>query len=77
MASDDAAKKAVREVFRLFDVDVDDPKSIKEFREDLRFGGQMRKYADRGMIVLVTVVTGAMALALWEGLVANIKKSIM
>lgn len=76
MASNAAADKAVREVFKLIEVDVDDQKSVNEFREDLRFGGRMRKYTERGMIVAVTVITGAVILAVWEGFVMKIKQII-
>ena len=74
IASDAAANKAVKEVFAKLGVDVDKPDSVKEFVEDLRFGGRMRKYADRGMTVVVTVIAGALVLAAWEGFVMKIKQ---
>jgi hypothetical protein len=66
--SDRAAKKAVREVFYIFGVDIDDPAQVKEFQEDLRFSSTLRGMANKGLmatvVVGVTFFLGAMALGL-------------
>ncbi len=51
----DAAKCAVQNVFAILGVDVDDPRQVEEFRQDLRFGGKLRRAADRGFIMAVGV----------------------
>lgn len=40
-----AAEDAVRKVFAILGVDVDVPKEVEEFRENLRFGASMRRAA--------------------------------
>jgi hypothetical protein len=52
----EAAEKAVERVFFLLGVDVHDAASIEEFRQDLRFGKSMRKYAEQGTAAMVKVV---------------------
>lgn len=63
-----AAKEAVAEVFSLLGTDVRDPKQVEEFRQDLRFGGSMRKTWEKGVIAGVAVVTGGCLAALWAGI---------
>lgn len=70
--SEDAARQAVKQVFAILGVDVDDPKEVEDFRKDLRFGQSMRKAADRGLIVFVGVVVSALAYALFAGVVEKI-----
>lgn len=41
-----AAEDAVRKVFAILGIDVDVPKEVEEFRENLRFGASMRRAAD-------------------------------
>ena len=48
-----AAEDAVRKVFSILGVDVDVPKEVEEFRENLRFGASMRRAADRGALTIV------------------------
>lgn len=70
-----AAEFAVKKVFAILGVNIEDPEKVEEFREDLRFGKRMRRASDRGQVILFTtligvIVTGALA-AIWAGL--NIK----
>lgn len=62
-----AAKEATRDVFAHLGVNVDDPAQVEEFRKDLRFGGQLRKAADKSFIAFV--ITGFLVLgaAAWFG----------
>lgn len=58
-----AAQAAVKQTFAILGVDIDDPKEVEEFREDLRFSKRMRSAADRGWIAMIgagaTIFTAA------------------
>lgn len=66
------AKAAIKEVFSLLGVDVNDIEQVEEFRKDLRFGGTMRRRADKGVMLLigaiVTLLVGVVGTGLWETL---------
>lgn len=68
----EAADRAVKKVFAMLGVNVDDPKSVAEFQEDLRFGSKMRRMADKGLMAFVVVAFSAIAAALWSGIVSKI-----
>ena len=70
--SEESAKSAVKQVFAILGVDVDDPKEVEDFRRDLRFGGMMRKAGDKGFIAVVMVAFTALALAAWTGIASKI-----
>lgn len=67
-----AAEDAVRKVFAILGVDVDVPKEVEEFRENLRFSATLKKVADKGMLTLVGVIATAALAALWAGIVSKI-----
>lgn len=62
----EAADTAVKKVFAILGVDVDVPKEVEQFRENLRFGASMRRAADKGMLAII----GAIAV----GVVSSIVK---
>lgn len=66
------AKAAVKEVFAILGVDVDDPEKVEEFRKDLRFGGAMRRATDRGVITVMGTLVTMIVTALAFGVVALI-----
>lgn len=68
----ESADRAVKKVFAILGVDVDDPEKVEEFRMDLRFGRSLRRAADKGVMVMVGIVATAMLAALWAGVVAKI-----
>ncbi len=69
-----AADEAVKKVFAILGVDVDVPKEVEQFRENLRFGASMRRAADKGMLAIIgAIAVGALA-ALWAGVVSSIVK---
>ena len=72
--SEAAAKSAVKQVFAILGVDVDDPKDVEEFRKDLRFGQSMRRASDKGMLAVVSLVFVAIAIAAWTGITGNMGK---
>jgi hypothetical protein len=67
MIANKAASIAVHKTFAILGVDVDSPKEVEEFRQDLRFAGAMRKQAARGFGALVVVIIGGLVAALWAG----------
>jgi len=70
--SDEAARSAVKQVFAILGVDVDDPKAVEEFREDLRFGRAMRQANDKGRLAVAALIFCALAMALWAGITSKI-----
>lgn len=64
-AAEDAADSAVRKVFAILGVDLDDPKQVEEFREDLRFGAKLRKLAEHSVLAFFGAVATAFAAAVW------------
>jgi len=68
----EAADEAVKKVFAILGVDIDVPKEVEEFRENLRFGASMRRAADKGMLTIIGVLVTAMLAALWAGIVSKI-----
>lgn len=70
----EAADEAVKKVFAILGVDVDVPKEVEQFRENLRFGASMRRAADKGMLAIIgAIAVGALA-ELWTGVVSTIVK---
>lgn len=70
--AEEAADQAVKKVFAILGVNVDSPESIEKFREDLRFGGRLRKLADHGMLAVIAVLAVGLAATLWAGLVTRL-----
>lgn len=68
-----AVDKAVKKTFAILGVDVDKPESVEEFREDLRFGKAMRKYASHGFMAFIAVVFAGVAGSIWYGLIHKLK----
>ena len=67
-----AADKAVKRVFAILGVDVDVPKEVESFREDLRFGGRVRRASDRFWVIAIGVIAAGIMLALWDGIRAKV-----
>ena len=70
----EAADEAVKKVFAILGVDVDVPKEVEQFRENLRFGASMRRAADKGMLAIIGAIAVAGLAALWAGIVSTIIK---
>ena len=62
------AKEAVREVFQIFDVDIDNHASRMEFLNHWRFAEVMFRAARYGGIALITTFTGLALTAAWMGI---------
>ena len=57
--SEKAADEAVRKVFAIMGVNVDDPESVENFRDSLRFGKAMHKAASTGALAFVSALGAA------------------
>lgn len=55
--SDESAKMAVKQVFAILGIDVDDPEKVEEFRKDLRFGQDLRKARDKGVVAVAVALS--------------------
>lgn len=64
----DASDLSTKKVFAILGVDLTKPESVEEFREDLRFGGKLRKVAERGVIAFIGVAATAIAVFVVEAI---------
>ena len=71
-AAEDAADVAVKKVFALLGVNVDEPREVEEFRKDLRFGQILRRSAEKSFLALLTAIMVGLVAALWAGIKVNI-----
>lgn len=71
-ASESAANKAVHKVFAILGVDVDDPKQVQTFQENLRFGAAVRRTASRAgygiLTAIITITIASILVKLFPGL---------
>lgn len=70
--ANESAKQAVKMVFAILGVNIDSPKEVEEFRENLRFGASMRRAADKGLLAVVGAIAIGFAAAIWAGIVSKI-----
>lgn len=69
---EDAANCAVRKVFAILGVDVDNPEKVEDFRKSLRWSDSMRKGAEHGWIAFIGIIVVAISAALWAGIVEKL-----
>ena len=74
--AEEAADVAVKKVFAILGVDVNNPASVEEFREDLRFGKRMRKVMDHGVLAIVAILVAAVCAAVWNGVVESLRRGV-
>jgi hypothetical protein len=67
-----AADRAVKRVFATIGVDVENPESIEQFREDLRFGKKLRRASDHGLLAIITLIVAGIVSVVWEGILSKI-----
>lgn len=72
--SEEASDMAVRKVFAILGVDIEEPEQVASFQDDLRFGRRLRKAADKGFLAFAGVGGVAMAYALWDGIALALKR---
>lgn len=70
-----SAEIAVRKVFAILGVNVDDPEKVEEFRVNLRFGAGLRRASDKGILTAIGAATVAAISALGYGIVVMIQKA--
>lgn len=63
-AIDEAINQAVHRVFSDLGVNVDDPKDLQRFRDNLQFGGVFRHAVEKGFYAALAAITGAIVLAI-------------
>lgn len=63
-----AAKKAVADTFEILGVDVKNPSELEEFRRDMRFAGDLRKFYSRGIFSFATIIATLIGASIWAGL---------
>lgn len=68
-----AAKQAVKQVFAILGVNIEEPSEVEQFREGLRFGEAMHKFANKGIMTMVVVFSAAAAAAFIAGIVFKLK----
>jgi hypothetical protein len=68
------ADRAVKKTFAILGVNIDNPESVEEFRQDLRFGKRLRKIADHGTLAFFAAIAVAIVAALWIGITQSINK---
>lgn len=62
-----AADHAVRQVFAIVGVNVDDPEKVENFREELRFGRMVKRVSDRTFTaIVITIVTISIGAILYK-----------
>lgn len=70
--ADESADRAVKKVFAMFGVNIDNPEAVANFQQDMRFGSKMRRISDRVNITVITVVVVAVV----SGTLAMIWKKV-
>ena len=67
----EAARGAVKHVFEILGVNVDDPQQVEKFRRGLRCGEDIVMYSKRGKVAvlmsLIGLLTAYIGRALWGG----------
>ncbi len=66
--AEESARQAVKMVFAILGVNVDEPKEVEEFRENLRFGASLRKTANKGWLALVGFMAVGIGSAMYAGM---------
>lgn len=71
--SEEAADRAVKKVFAIFGVDVDDPKQVADFQQDIIFGRKARAMADRGLFVVIGAIALGITYAAYRGIISAMR----
>ncbi|MDE2344433.1 MAG: hypothetical protein KGL63_13785 [Betaproteobacteria bacterium] len=61
------AELAVKKVFAILGVDIDQPKEVEQFRENLRFAGTARRMMDKGIMAVAALIAVGAVMAMWAG----------
>lgn len=70
--ADAAANDAVKKVFFMLGVDVNDAAAVEEYRENIRFSKVLRGYAAHGMLALIGMLAAMLVAAFVAGLKAKL-----
>ena len=69
-----AADLAVKRVFFMLGVDVDNAESVENFRQDLRFGRNLRKLSNHALLSFAGLLMLGVATAIWTGILSLSKR---
>jgi len=53
-----AAEHAVKTVFTIVGVNVDNPAEVEKFRDELRFNRSIKRVSDRTILIAITTIIG-------------------
>lgn len=62
-----AADKAVKDVFAILGVNVDEPREVENFRKGLRWGETMYRFTSRGAMATAVIIAGLVVTAFLAG----------
>ena len=65
---EEAATRAVKHVFEILGIDVDNPKQVENFRRGLRFGEDMYLYSKRAKLAVLFSMISLATAAIWYSL---------
>jgi len=65
------ARAAVKEMFYMLGVDVEDASEVEAFRRDIRFAGDLRRQMAKGIGAIVVTIVGGAAAYIWALLSAK------
>ena len=71
-----SAELAVKKVFSILGVDINNPEKVEEFRINLRFGAGLRRASDKGVFAAIGVVTTMLLVALGWGILVLIQRGL-
>jgi len=74
--ADASAEAAVRKVFNILGVDVENPQQVERFRISLRFSDKFSKFVDKGFFASATILATFIALILGYGFIAIIAEKL-
>jgi hypothetical protein len=65
---------AVKKVFAILGVDVNVPREVEQFRDNLRFGATLHEAANKGLLAMIGAVSVVVLAAVWAGIMSFIVK---
>lgn len=72
MDADEIAHKAVKQVFAILGVNIDEPIEVSEFQADLRFGRTLRNATNKGFVSVFALVCTSLVIFAGLGIKATI-----
>lgn len=67
------ANQAVKKTFAIMGVNIDNPKDVEDFRKDIRFAGELRSNANKGLGALIISIIGIIVAGIATAVIHYIK----